>query len=194
MTACVWVTKTGQCVQSTRGTLVYQLQNDSPATVVNNSIHVAKVIENRIEIHNLTTGTCLQMLSVDNGENGPTVFLDEESDPEWYLRHPPYGIESHLTWVQYSASGHELLTNLGIIDLSTVANSKGVPLQPLISQSPTSRSEGYSWTREDASWILKDGKRFLWLPTEYRPDIAKAYGSTLAMGFKSGRVVIMRFS
>ena len=44
-------------------------------------------------------------------------------------------------------------------------------------------------------WVIKDGKRVLWLPSEYRPatDIGTAIitGSTIVIGSESGRVVFL---
>ncbi|KAN0094211.1 WD40 repeat-like protein [Hyaloscypha variabilis] len=46
---------------------------------------------------------------------------------------------------------------------------------------------------EDGSWITRNGRKVLWLPREYRPGLLDIRDNVLAMGYKSGRVVIIRF-
>ncbi|KAH7196285.1 WD40-repeat-containing domain protein, partial [Fusarium oxysporum] len=46
----------------------------------------------------------------------------------------------------------------------------------------------------DIIWIVKDGKRMLWLPPEYRVMKSAVVGSTVAIGCRSGRVLVMKFS
>ncbi|PMD37887.1 WD40 repeat-like protein [Hyaloscypha variabilis F] len=46
---------------------------------------------------------------------------------------------------------------------------------------------------EDGSWITRNGRKLLWLPREYRPDMLDIQDNVLAMGYKSGRVLIIRF-
>ncbi|KAH6985511.1 hypothetical protein EDB80DRAFT_229356 [Ilyonectria destructans] len=46
----------------------------------------------------------------------------------------------------------------------------------------------------DGIWIVKDRKRLLWLPPEYRASRAAVAGSTVAIGCSSGRVLVMQFS
>ncbi|RKK75498.1 Vegetative incompatibility protein HET-E-1 [Fusarium oxysporum] len=46
----------------------------------------------------------------------------------------------------------------------------------------------------DGVWIVKDGKRMLWLPPDYRMMAKAQVGSTVAIGCRSGRVLVMKFS
>ncbi|KAL6904131.1 hypothetical protein GGI43DRAFT_311637 [Trichoderma evansii] len=46
----------------------------------------------------------------------------------------------------------------------------------------------------DGVWIVKDGKRMLWLPPDYRMMAKAQVGSTIAIGCRSGRVLVMKFS
>ncbi|KAH7247439.1 uncharacterized protein BKA55DRAFT_571828 [Fusarium redolens] len=45
----------------------------------------------------------------------------------------------------------------------------------------------------DSIWIVKDRKRLLWLPLEYRASKSAVAGSTVAIGTHSGRVLVMEF-
>jgi WD40 repeat protein len=49
-------------------------------------------------------------------------------------------------------------------------------------------------TSTDGVWIVKDGKRMLWLPPDYRMMAKAQVGSTVAIGCRSGRVLVMKFS
>ncbi|WKT54165.1 hypothetical protein QSH57_004749 [Fusarium oxysporum f. sp. vasinfectum] len=46
----------------------------------------------------------------------------------------------------------------------------------------------------DGVWIVKDGKEMLWLPPDYRGAKAAIVRSTVAIGCRSGRVLVMKFS
>ncbi|KAH6883569.1 WD40-repeat-containing domain protein, partial [Thelonectria olida] len=46
----------------------------------------------------------------------------------------------------------------------------------------------------DGLWIEKDKKGLLWLPPDYRPLSSAVAGSTVAIGCRSGRVLVMQFS
>ncbi|KPM36720.1 hypothetical protein AK830_g9868 [Neonectria ditissima] len=43
------------------------------------------------------------------------------------------------------------------------------------------------------TWILKDGRRFLWVPADYRPTSFAILGSTVVLGCESGRVIVLQF-
>ncbi|UKZ76962.1 hypothetical protein TrVFT333_004678 [Trichoderma virens FT-333] len=46
----------------------------------------------------------------------------------------------------------------------------------------------------DKTWILNDGEPALWLPPEYRPSCIASSDKVLALGYRSGRVLLFRFS
>ncbi|KAJ3557562.1 hypothetical protein NPX13_g9901 [Xylaria arbuscula] len=52
---------------------------------------------------------------------------------------------------------------------------------------------GYGISR-DRSWVTLNGKNLLWLPADCRPGQSAVFGTTVAIGTSSGRIVIMRFS
>ncbi|KAH7302810.1 WD40-repeat-containing domain protein, partial [Stachybotrys elegans] len=73
------------------------------------------------------------------------------------------------------------------------------PLPPVIDNQPTdatlqgARHSGWGIST-DGLWIVKDGKGMLWLPPEYRAVDTAVVGSTIALGCRSGRVLVMKFS
>ncbi|OHW95573.1 nwd1 protein [Colletotrichum incanum] len=81
-----------------------------------------------------------------------------------------------------------LSTNMGMLslDLSVTATS---PQEDSIQEPSFHR---YS-TDSDGTWILKDGRKLLWLPSEYRSTATAVTGSTLALGCSSGRVSLFKF-
>ncbi|CAH0054523.1 unnamed protein product [Clonostachys solani] len=45
----------------------------------------------------------------------------------------------------------------------------------------------------DKSWILRDGKKILWLPAEFRPSSVAVEQSTIALGCHGGQVLVLHF-
>ncbi|KAH7010990.1 hypothetical protein EDB80DRAFT_571585, partial [Ilyonectria destructans] len=46
----------------------------------------------------------------------------------------------------------------------------------------------------DGIWVVKNGEGQLWLPLEYRASESAVVGSTVAIGCRSGHVLVMQFS
>ncbi|KAG4273322.1 hypothetical protein FPRO04_14559 [Fusarium proliferatum] len=91
-----------------------------------------------------------------------------------------------------STTNHCLFTEMGRLKLD-------LPVLPLATDSqtkPVSRGtshSGYGISTDDI-WIVKDRKRMLWLPPEYRKQASAVVKSTVAIGCHSGRVLVMKFS
>lgn len=60
-----------------------------------------------------------------------------------------------------------------------------------MSHSSSETQEGLSWR---VPWIMKDSKRWLWLPKQYRYSLMDVSGSTLALGDPLGRLIILEFN
>lgn len=185
-TTAVWDTTNGQCLRTMQSGSFPQ--PGCSATILNGDVHIAAVFGCQIAIRDECTGKLLRTLEARPSENGVMIISHEGrsgrslfdvrvDDPKWER-------------VRFSASGYKLLTNFGTIDLNSMGSSS---LIPGIS-SPPPRPQVYRYTQKDPSWIWKDERRFLWLPAEYRPDVAETYGSIIAMGLKSGRFGMIRFS
>ncbi|KAH7146647.1 WD40-repeat-containing domain protein, partial [Dactylonectria estremocensis] len=95
---------------------------------------------------------------------------------------------THLSFDPITDS--RLFTDIGVLglDLSS-ANAAQLTAASLLDCS----HYGYG-VSTDAIWIVKDRKRLLWLPLEYRALKAAVSGSTIAIGCRSGRVLVMHFS
>ncbi|KAF6830381.1 het-r protein [Colletotrichum musicola] len=199
----IWDTKTGQCLR-----MIYAgSNNDCSATVFNDEVHIAETFGNHIEITDITMGRYrkwLRTLEV-RGSEGPTIISHEDiasvpepiyrtsSDSDCSDSYSSYSLQFDEESVRFSTSEYRLHTNSATIDLSTGVKSGKIPLEPSIHQSLSPSPESYD-LEDERSWILKSGRRYLWLPTEYRSFVRKIHGSTLAIGYHSGRVLIIRFS
>ncbi|OJJ66294.1 hypothetical protein ASPBRDRAFT_424327 [Aspergillus brasiliensis CBS 101740] len=47
--------------------------------------------------------------------------------------------------------------------------------------------------RVDEDWVVREGKKLLWLPPDYRPTCMASHGDTLVLGHESGRLTFLRF-
>ncbi|SCO80868.1 related to vegetatible incompatibility protein HET-E-1 [Fusarium oxysporum] len=87
----------------------------------------------------------------------------------------------------------QLYTDIGILDLKVPnptpdVNAESIGINALLG------SDWYSHCINiDREWIVKNGENVLWLPSNYRPASSAVFKSTVAAGYNSGRVLIMRF-
>ncbi|GFF84756.1 vegetative incompatibility protein HET-E-1 [Aspergillus udagawae] len=58
---------------------------------------------------------------------------------------------------------------------------------------PEPKVYGYGLS-PDSSWITRDGDNFIWLPAEFRPECSAVQGDTVAIGCRSGQVLIFGFT
>ncbi|KAI8710679.1 NACHT domain-containing protein [Fusarium sp. LHS14.1] len=119
-----------------------------------------------VKIWDAATGACLQTLNI-----GRAIY---------HLSFDPM-----TTFLLYTEIG---LLNLGhpalppaIDDRSTEITLRGV------------RHSGWGISTNGV-WIVQDGKEMLWLPPDYRGGESAAVRSTVALGYRSGRVLVMKFS
>ncbi|UPL01724.1 hypothetical protein LCI18_012658 [Fusarium solani-melongenae] len=97
----------------------------------------------------------------------------------------------HLSFDPMSAS--RLSTDVGLLNLDLPALPPATESQSTEANSPGVSHSGYGVSTDDV-WIVKDKKRMLWLPPEYRAAESAIVGSTVAIGTHSGRVLVMKFS
>ncbi|CAJ0553207.1 Ff.00g117190.m01.CDS01 [Fusarium sp. VM40] len=87
-----------------------------------------------------------------------------------------------------------LYTDIGILDLKLPNSTPDVTAGSI----GTTALPGSNWSSHriniTGQWIVKDGEKVLWLPSEYRPKSSAVFKSTVAIGCDSGRVLIMNFS
>ena len=88
----------------------------------------------------------------------------------------------------------KLYTDIGILDSKVPnptpsVNTESLGITALPGSDRSAHCINVVW-----EWIVKHDKKVLWLPSEYRPSVSDVFGSTIALGCESGRVLIMRFS
>jgi WD40 repeat protein len=90
---------------------------------------------------------------------------------------------SYISSPAYSLSfvddGSSLLTNNGLLTIGPASGPSPVSLC-----SPQCISV-------EGEWVLWNDERFLWLPSEYRPDVFEVHNSKVGFGYSSGRVLIL---
>jgi WD40 repeat protein len=84
--------------------------------------------------------------------------------------------------LSFTDDGSSLLTDRGFLPIGSSSD-----------QAPSRLSSPYS-IFVDEEWILHNGERLLWLPSEYRPDKVAVHGSTVALVYSSGRLLLMKFA
>ncbi|KAH7117419.1 hypothetical protein EDB81DRAFT_733648, partial [Dactylonectria macrodidyma] len=92
--------------------------------------------------------------------------------------------------IRFDQTGARLLTDAGTFDLSVPSPS---PSDALPSGPPHHPRQGYGISA-DGVWITYQGLNLLWLPSEYRPHRTAIAASTVALGCRSGRVLLFRFT
>ncbi|KAL8364654.1 hypothetical protein RB595_003776 [Gaeumannomyces hyphopodioides] len=92
--------------------------------------------------------------------------------------------------IEFDISTSSLRTNIGRISLGSAAPAAKAATQRWREQR---QQQPYGLDR-DSSWITWNGERVLWLPHEFRPFSSAAWGSMIAIGCISGRVLLFRFS
>ncbi|KAH6876844.1 hypothetical protein B0T10DRAFT_414045, partial [Thelonectria olida] len=102
------------------------------------------------------------------------------------------GFASH---VSFEPGNVRLLTDLGAITVHKplVAEASVASTTPVMPNHIRDCRFGFGITG-DGCWISWHGNNLLWLPVDFRPSCSTVLGSTIAIGCKSGRVIIVRFS
>lgn len=183
------------------------------ATMFEDQVLVAEASGNHITIVNKTRNNALlRTLEVRYGsDSGSRAIISHEGSEHvpqpWRRKFISNGSGEvfhvaglddpglRVDYVGFSASPnqYQLSTNFGTIDLSTTITSGVLPLTPNTHKKSVPSVNGGRYLAKGGGWIMGSGRRFLWLPTEYRPDVIESNGLVLAMGYNSGRVLIIPF-
>ncbi|KAH7112703.1 hypothetical protein EDB81DRAFT_590839, partial [Dactylonectria macrodidyma] len=86
-----------------------------------------------------------------------------------------------------------LSTDIGLLNLDLPALPPAIDNRSTYATLGGVRHSGWGIST-DSVWIIKDGKGILWLPREYRVMKSAVVGSSVAIGCRSGRVLVMKFS
>ncbi|KAM0421070.1 hypothetical protein ACHAPT_011141 [Fusarium lateritium] len=147
-------------------------------------------------------------------DNSQVVVVNLSTDRRWtgHFRHlnavgfSPDGrhvIAGHPSWagkIWDSATGQclrewpGLATSLG----SSYRFQLGfISVEAALNESTPSSLGGKAYMKrchlsQDGRWVMRDGKKALWLPPEYVAACAVATGSMIAVGSRMGRVIVIR--
>ncbi|KAF9767892.1 hypothetical protein IL306_014878 [Fusarium sp. DS 682] len=119
-----------------------------------------------VKIWDAATGACVQTLEIDR-------------------------VITHLTFDPITNS--LLSTDIGLLNLDLPALPPTTDTRLTDATFRGVRHSGWGIST-DGVWIVRDGKRMLWLPPEYRLMESAVVESTVAIGCRSGRVLVMKFS
>ncbi|KAI8631008.1 vegetative incompatibility protein HET-E-1 [Xylariaceae sp. FL1651] len=217
-TVRVWSASTGDCVQTLEGHTSWVW---SVAFSPDGSTLASTSGDKTVRVWSAGTGDCVQTLeghtssvwSVAFSPDGSTLASgsDDKTVRVWSastghcLQSIYLGIVSSR--LSFHPDGRSLLTQAGAISLNhlcqpplvtTLDDSQSSTLSSSVQASPDHDHDqehrlGYGISR-DRSWITLNGKNLLWLPADYRPGESAVFGTTVAIGTPSGRIVVMRFS
>ncbi|KAK1252624.1 hypothetical protein MKX08_003811 [Trichoderma sp. CBMAI-0020] len=194
-TVKIWDITTGICVQTledqTGGVHSIAFSRDDKL------LAYASYDELSIKLWDMTTGKCVQTLGsgdlvspvafsrdgkqVASGSPDWTVKIWDTATGECTQTLPIDGV----TQLSFQEKAVRLQTNFGIFNLDA---------GPVVNESGSSALlTGYGINKA-SSWITKDGKSLLWLPSDYRPTASAIRGSMVVIGSFSGRVLMLQFS
>ncbi|KAK7426210.1 hypothetical protein QQZ08_007239 [Neonectria magnoliae] len=204
-TVKIWDAAMGVCVQTLEGhsnwvrSVVFSADGQRLASSSDDGI---------VKIWDAATGACVQTLEGHSNWVRSVVFsadgqrLASSSDDRtvkiWDAATgacmQTLNVRTALHHLSFDPTTNSLLsTNIGLINLDHLA------LPPTIDDRSTAtilqgaRHSGWGISI-DGVWIVKDREEMLWLPTDYRGVESAVVGSAVAIGCRSGRVLVMKFS
>ncbi|KAI1030016.1 hypothetical protein LB504_010443 [Fusarium proliferatum] len=93
-----------------------------------------------------------------------------------------------------SWTNSQLHTHAGILDVEVPNPTPNVSAESIGLASLPYSDRSSHCIKIDGEWIVKHGDNALWLSSNYRPSLSAVFGTIVAAGYDSGRVLIMRFS
>ncbi|KAK2589635.1 hypothetical protein QQS21_012685 [Conoideocrella luteorostrata] len=200
-TVKVWDAATGACIQTLEGhsnwvTLVVFSPDGQRLASGSN--------DKTVKVWDTATGACIQTLE---GHNGPVTSVMFSPDGQRLAS----GSEDKTVKVWDAATGACIQTlQIGIASAHLAFNpadylllSTDVGVLKLNSSLSITREltesisqvnySGYGISR-CGTWVVKDGRKILWLPDGYRPSATAVMGTTIVIGTRTGLTLIMKFS
>ncbi|KAH6881046.1 hypothetical protein B0T10DRAFT_609246 [Thelonectria olida] len=201
----IWDVNTGDCIQKLKG------HGGSVRSVAfsHDSALVASVSDDlTVRIWRANTGECIQELKghsdcvksvafshdsalVASASKDQTVRI-WRTDVSDCVQTVHLGFASHLS---FEPGNVRLLTDLGAITVQKplAAEASVTSTAPVMPNHIRDCRFGFGITG-DGCWISWHGNNLLWLPVDFRPSCSTVLGSTIVIGCRSGRVIIVRFS
>ncbi|KAL7763948.1 hypothetical protein ACKLNR_005093 [Fusarium oxysporum f. sp. zingiberi] len=204
-TVKIWDAATGACLQTLEG------HGDSVTSVVfsADSQRLASGSDDKtVKIWDAATGACLQTLEGHGDSVTSVVFSadgqrlasgsDDRTVKIWDAATgaclQTLNVGRELYHLSFNSTTNSLLyTDIGLLNLYHPA------LPPAVDDRSTEitlRGVSHSgWgISTNGVWIVQDRKEMLLLPPDYRAGETAVAGSTVAIGCRSGRVLVMKFS
>jgi WD40 repeat protein len=201
----IWDATTGACVQTLEG---HDYWVNSVAFSADGQRLASSSDDKTVKIWDATTGTCVQTLEGHGYWVNSVVFsadgqhlASSSHDRTVKIWDAATGacvqtlnVGRMLSRLSFDPTTNSLLTtDIGLLNLDHPA------LPPAIDDRSTAitlRDIHHSgWgISTDGVWIVKDREEMLWLPPDYRVEESAVVGSTVAIGCRSGRVLVMTFS
>jgi WD40 repeat protein len=97
-------------------------------------------------------------------------------------------LDIYAVVLSFTSDGRSIITNRGIFALTRGSRSSVEPpmlLQPM---------EAPMFACQDGTWVTRAGKDLLWLPPECRNANIVIVGSTVVIGCRSGKVMLLGIS
>ncbi|WAO93526.1 Hypothetical protein NCS54_01107600 [Fusarium falciforme] len=204
-TVKVWDAATGACVQTLEG---HGSSVISVAFSADGRRLASGSGDETVKVWDAATGACVQTLeghgswvfsvafSADSrrlasGSGDKTVKVWDAATGACVQTLEVGRVITYLSF--YLTSSSHLSTDIGLLSLDIPALPSTIESQPTDAVSRGISHTGYG-VSTDGVWIMKDEKTMLWLPPEYRAEKSAVVGSTVAIGSRSGRVLVMKFS
>ncbi|KAK7414057.1 hypothetical protein QQX98_007089 [Neonectria punicea] len=200
-TVKIWDTATGACLQTLEGhesSLKSVVFSEDSQRLASGSDDIT------VKIWDVNTGTCLQTLvghdfgvvsiAFSNDNQHLATSAADETIKIWDLDSSTclqtISTDTLVTQIAFDPAAElRLCTDLGALDLDLPALDSQTVSNVL--ENPPYRGYGLS---TDKKWITNNGENVLWLPSEYRPLKSTVIGSTIAFGYRTGRVLGMQLS
>lgn len=163
----IWNAATGDCLTTLRDPLSLYRLSDCLMVFSPNGRGLARAwSHNDISIWDVVTGDCLVTL----------------------------GVSIDISHLAFNATGSCLYTSIGAFlpNMSSAQVMTTAPAAPASLPKPIDR-QGFGLSG-DGAWVTWNSYKILWFPPSYRVVESAVTASTVSIGCKSGRVLIMKFT
>ncbi|KAK0631179.1 hypothetical protein B0T17DRAFT_590423 [Bombardia bombarda] len=204
-TVKIWDAATGACMQTLEG---HSDWVNSVIFSVDGQRLASGSDDKTVKIWDAATGACVQTLEGHGHSVTSVVFSvdgqrlasgsDDKTVKIWDAAMgtclQTLNVGRRLNHLSFDPTTNTLLsTEIGLLNLDHPALPPAIDDQSTEIPSRGVRHSGWGIST-DGVWIVKDGKEMLWLPPDYRGEKSAVVGSTVAIGYRSGRVLVMKFS
>ncbi|KAL6405855.1 vegetative incompatibility protein HET-E-1 [Ilyonectria robusta] len=204
-TVRIWHANTGDCFQELKG---HSDWVKSVAFSHDSALVASASWDKTVRIWHTHTGDCVQELKghsdwvksvafshdsalVASASDDRTVRI-WRTDAGDCVQTVHIGFVSHLS---FEPGNTRLLTDLGHITLPKPLVAEASAAYTTLGMPSHIRDCRFDFgITGDGCWISWHGYNLLWLPVDFRPTCSTVLGSTIVIGCRSGRVIILRFS